>query len=54
MTELSSKYGNFQTDYCQIHEDCEHWMNLKDAHIFKDFLQETRNPYPKFILFKQH
>lgn len=29
-------------------------MNFKDAGILREFLQEVRDPYPNFILFKQH
>ena len=29
-------------------------MHHKDAHILITFLEETRNPYPEYILWKQH
>jgi hypothetical protein len=29
-------------------------MNHSDGEIFANFLNEIRNPYPDYILFKQH
>ena len=34
MGALHNRYGNFDTKYCHIFPECEHWMNLKDAGIF--------------------
>ena len=34
MSVLHNQYGNFDTKYCHIFPECEHWMNLKDAGIF--------------------
>lgn len=39
MQELSSKYGGFNCKYCNVFDDCEHWMNRKDANIFNSFLR---------------
>lgn len=31
-----------------------HWMDRNECRIFPKLLNEVRNPYPEFILFKQH
>ena len=54
MIQLSKQYGGYSTKYCDVFHDCSHWMEFKDAAIFKDFFKEKRNPYPDFIVFKQH
>jgi len=41
-------------DHCvNIHEECGHWMNRKEAHIFDVLRSKVRNPYPKKIVWKQ-
>jgi hypothetical protein len=54
MKQLQSRWGGFSTIYCNIFPDCGHWMQHRDAGIFKNFLREERCPYPVLVLFKQH
>ena len=39
MKQLQSSFGGYATTYCNIFEDCSHWMMFKDAGIFPSFLK---------------
>jgi len=39
--------------FCKVHEGCGHWMNKKESVFLDMFNSKIRNPYPKYIIWKQ-
>lgn len=54
MNKLHTHYGGYSIKYCNVYEQCSHWMDFNDTKIFCNFFSEERDPYPEFLVFKQH